>query len=139
MPVDGRCPWARSNLARVTQRAGPHGHRGCLPSTRASRAEVGRRRDPNTRRVRDRGLGTGRTAPLNVVRGGPNRKSRHEKGPLERVQRALGSPGDHLLSRISTIIGGCCLTTVFGMGTGVASYLWSPGILEPELAGRERV
>ena len=42
---------------------------------------------------------------------------------------ALRKPGDNLLSRISTIIGGGCLTTVFGMGTGMARHLWSPGIL----------
>jgi hypothetical protein len=41
---------------------------------------------------------------------------------------ALIRPGNNLLSRISTIIGDNCLTTVFGMGTGMASCLWSPGI-----------
>ena len=47
---------------------------------------------------------------------------------LEERQRALEKPGDNLLSRMSTIIGGDCLTTEFGMGSGMASRLWSPGI-----------
>ena len=37
-------------------------------------------------------------------------------------------PGDYLLSRVSNIIGGARLTTVFGMGTGMAKHLSSPGI-----------
>ena len=53
-------------------------------------------------------------------------KSLYEKGP-QRELRALEEPGDNLLSRVRTIIGGNCLTTVFGMGTGMASCLWSPG------------
>lgn len=41
---------------------------------------------------------------------------------------ALRKPGNNLLSRKSTIIGGTCLTTVFGMGTGMARCLSSPGM-----------
>ena len=49
------------------------------------------------------------------------------------MSTGLGNPGNDLLSRVSTIIGGNCLTTVFGMGTGMASYLSSPGIrVDPE-------
>jgi hypothetical protein len=33
-----------------------------------------------------------------------------------------------------TIIGPKCLTAVFGMGTGVATWVWSPAVLVP-LAG----
>ena len=43
----------------------------------------------------------------------------------------LGGPGNNLLSRISNIIGGFCLTTVFGMGTGMTRILWSPGLRWP--------
>lgn len=46
------------------------------------------------------------------------RSAPHPKG-----QSALREPGDNLLSRKSTIIGGGCLTTVFGMGTGMARHL----------------
>jgi hypothetical protein len=35
----------------------------------------------------------------------------------------LSKPGDDLLSRLRTIIGDACLTTVFGMGTGMARRL----------------
>ena len=37
-------------------------------------------------------------------------------------------PGDDRLSRQSTIMGPAGLTAVFGMGTGVAPPVWSPGI-----------
>jgi len=36
-------------------------------------------------------------------------------------------PGDDRLSRLSTIMGPAGLTAVFGMGTGVAPPVWSPG------------
>lgn len=42
-------------------------------------------------------------------------------------------PGDNLLSRKRNIIGGLRLTTVFGMGTGMAKDLWSPGIRLPRV------
>ena len=63
-----------------------------------------------------------------------------KKAPLVGTSGALGEPGDNLLSRISTIIGDNCLTTVFGMGTGMASCLWSPGIrgLRSRLRGPAR-
>lgn len=54
------------------------------------------------------------------------RAAAKKEGPQQEL-RALEEPGDNLLSRIRTIIGGNCLTTVFGMGTGMASCLWSPG------------
>jgi hypothetical protein len=38
-------------------------------------------------------------------------------------------PGDTYFLARSNIIGGTCLTTVFGMGTGMAKCLWSPGML----------
>ena len=45
-------------------------------------------------------------------------------------------PGDNLLSRLRNIIGGSCLTTVFGMGTGMARNPWAPGVLsQPSGAG----
>ena len=40
----------------------------------------------------------------------------------------LGDPGDDRLSRDCTIIGLAGLTAVFGMGTGVAPPVWSPGM-----------
>ena len=39
----------------------------------------------------------------------------------------LKDPGDHRLSRLCTIMGPAGLTAVFGMGTGVAPPVWSPG------------
>lgn len=36
-------------------------------------------------------------------------------------------PGDTYFHACSTIIGSESLTTVFGMGTGVAFPIWSPG------------
>jgi hypothetical protein len=44
-------------------------------------------------------------------------------------------PGDYLLSRVSNIIGGARLTTVFGMGTGMAKHLSSPGIRKARQPG----
>lgn len=41
-------------------------------------------------------------------------------------------PGDDRLSRCSTIMGPAGLTAVFGMGTGVAPRVWSPGNRGPE-------
>ena len=49
----------------------------------------------------------------------PNQK----KGACGLSRRRLINPGNDLLSRIRTIIGGSCLTTVVGMGTGMASHL----------------
>ena len=69
----------------------------------------------------------------------------HEKAPGTKkpcrtvsedvVRQGSRKPGNNLLSRIRTIIGGSCLTTVFGMRTGMANYLYSPGIL---VARRDR-
>ena len=39
----------------------------------------------------------------------------------------MEDPGDDRLSRVSTIMGPAGLTAVFGMGTGVAPPVWSPG------------
>ena len=36
-------------------------------------------------------------------------------------------PGDTYFHAFGTIIGSQCLTTVFGMGTGVSTAIWSPG------------
>jgi hypothetical protein len=41
---------------------------------------------------------------------------------------ALRKPGNTYFLARSNIIGGTCLTTVFGMGTGMAKCLWSPGM-----------
>ena len=65
-----------------------------------------------------------RTAGYEQARG----DSRWTKKSTRGEPRVLRKPGNNLLSRISTIIGGACLTTVFGMGTGMARHLWSPGI-----------
>ena len=59
-----------------------------------------------------------------VSRNGGNKK----KSTLGEAEGA-DCPGDDLLSRLSTIIGEACLTTVFGMGTGMARSPCSPGIL----------
>jgi hypothetical protein len=37
------------------------------------------------------------------------------------------NPGDTYFRVCCTIIGSASLTTVFGMGTGVALRIWSPG------------
>lgn len=50
-------------------------------------------------------------------------QARRKPPPDADPKGALEEPGNNLLSRISTIIGGACLTTVFGMGTGVARNL----------------
>jgi hypothetical protein len=52
-----------------------------------------------------------------------------EKGACAVRTPPQEDPGDHLLSRVSNIIGRTCLTTVFGMGTGMAKPLSSPGML----------
>jgi len=50
----------------------------------------------------------------------------------EEYEACLKKPGDTYFLARSNIIGGTCLTTVFGMGTGMARYLWSPGMrVEP--------
>jgi hypothetical protein len=43
----------------------------------------------------------------------------------------VGDPGDDRLSRLRTIMGLAGLTAVFGMGTGVAPPVWSPGKRHP--------
>lgn len=66
--------------------------------------------------------------------------SRAKKNTLGRTEGAE-CPGDDLLSRVSTIIGETCLTTVFGMGTGMARFPCSPGMLVtiPSLGGPRTV
>ena len=44
----------------------------------------------------------------------------------------MEAPGDDRLSRDCTIMGPAGLTAVFGMGTGVAPRVWSPGIRAAE-------
>jgi hypothetical protein len=44
-----------------------------------------------------------------------------------RLSEPWKKPGDTYFLARSNIIGGTCLTTVFGMGTGMARCLWSPG------------
>ena len=51
------------------------------------------------------------------------RQSPNKKGAYGKAVDALINPGNDLLSRLRTIIGGSCLTTVVGMGTGMANYL----------------
>ena len=51
----------------------------------------------------------------------PKKKPRREASGLK-------EPGDTYFLARSNIIGGTCLTTVFGMGTGMAKCLWSPGM-----------
>ena len=46
-------------------------------------------------------------------------------------------PGDTYFLARSNIIGGTCLTTVFGMGTGMARPLLSPGMLAGTAAIRQ--
>ena len=60
----------------------------------------------------------------------PRQCARSETPRLTFVRRGvswLRDPGDDRLSRLSTIIGLAGLTAVFGMGTGVAPPVWSPG------------
>jgi hypothetical protein len=49
-------------------------------------------------------------------------------GERSQVQWKERDPGDDRLSRWCTIMGPAGLTAVFGMGTGVAPPVWSPGI-----------
>lgn len=46
-----------------------------------------------------------------------------KKNPRGLAAAGVKDPGDDLLSRACNIIGGSCLTTVFGMRTGMASCL----------------
>src|SRR4030095_5380363 len=56
-------------------------------------------------------------------------KPAHEKTPClaEARQGVLKNPGNTYFRVCCTIIGSESLTTVFGMGTGVAFPIWSPG------------
>ena len=115
----------RSTLPRIPD--GSRGTRG-VRSFGGQRC-VARRAGPNSpsrgTATRGRPRAVQRRARDNSATGG--RKSWQKEGPQHEL-RALEEPGDNLLSRIRTIIGGNCLTTVFGMGTGMASCLWSPGL-----------
>ena len=51
-----------------------------------------------------------------------------KKHPPNEFGGCYENPANYLLSRNCNIIGSGCLTTVFGMGTGMARHLWSPGI-----------
>ena len=62
-------------------------------------------------------------------RGGWGIRRKTKKAPAVRSLLGLGKPGDTYFLARSNIIGGVCLTTVFGMGTGMARILWSPGML----------
>ena len=56
------------------------------------------------------------------------RAAREETPPrVESRGRLDEDPGDDRLSRLRTIMGPAGLTAVFGMGTGVAPPVWSPG------------
>ena len=52
---------------------------------------------------------------------------RRQKKPSHRSAGAFENPGKTYFHAFGTIIGSESLTTVFGMGTGVAFPIWSPG------------
>lgn len=51
------------------------------------------------------------------------RSNQMKRGRVPKHTPSQGDPGDDLLSRFRNIIGRTCLTTVFGMGTGMAKSL----------------
>ena len=69
-------------------------------------------------------VGTGRSL-LRAVR---TKKAAAGSCARPRGGLSLEDPGDHRLSRQSTIMGPAGLTAVFGMGTGVTPPVWSPRI-----------
>ena len=70
------------------------------------------------------------------LRGAAGFARQKKKGPERRSARGPERTRRYLLSRLRNIIGSSCLTTVFGMGTGMTRNLWSPGVRGP--ADRER-
>ena len=59
--------------------------------------------------------------------GGEPGAQKNAPRPVGDGGRGVRDPGDDRLSRLSTIMGPAGLTAVFGMGTGVAPRVWSPG------------
>jgi hypothetical protein len=67
--------------------------------------------------------------PRTATRGQLEARKEAALESLERLQggfTVMKDPGDHRLSRGSTIMGPAGLTAVFGMGTGVTPPVWSP-------------
>ena len=55
--------------------------------------------------------------------------ARNEERATARCATALSYMNPALTYfRLATIIGPCCLTAVFGMGTGVSNRVWAPEI-----------
>jgi hypothetical protein len=59
----------------------------------------------------------------------PTGLTTNKKSPRSELRglSVLNNPGDTYFHAFGTIIGSQCLTTVFEMGTGVSTAMWSPG------------
>ena len=103
----------------------PRVHRSTVAGPRRERQpaalEAGRSAPRSPGPSRDAGPSVARRATTNGRARSPRGQSAGtKKRPRTGWSTGVGSPGNDLLSRVSTIIGGSCLTTVFGMGTGMA-------------------
>ena len=79
-----------------------------------------------------RGSRRSRRDPVAQLRPGGRDRGCNDEGPAASMKRRalrLDIPGDDLLSqRSANTIGSDCVTTVFEMGTGMASPISSPGV-----------
>ena len=112
--VGGRRPRA-AGAASWNQRRRPRSTRGAVRPD--ARDAPDRSRHPQVRWAEIDRIRTGE--PVRAV----GETTTPKKKGLPREREALEKPRRYLLSRVRNIIGSSCLTTVFGMGTGMARSL----------------